>query len=85
MTQTKSSKTPAPPDRSNYAIASTAFGLISIACAFLPMFTLGIILGLSGLVYAFVARNSRRRLFAQLGGVLGLAGLVANLLAAGYI
>jgi hypothetical protein len=85
MTQTKSSKKPSPPDRSNYAFASLAFSAISLVCAFLPMFTLGIIMGLSGLVYAFVSRNSRRRLFAQFGGVLGLVGLLANLLAAGII
>jgi hypothetical protein len=82
----KSAKTPqqaAARDRSTYAIASLVFGLLSLLAAYSLMVLLGGILGLSGLVYAYVSRDSRRRFFGQAGAVISGLGLLANLLAAG--
>jgi hypothetical protein len=77
-------KTPPPvADRSIYAYASLVFGLLSLLAAYLSMILLGGIMGLSGLVYAFVARDSRRRKFAQAGAVVSMLGLLATLLSAG--
>jgi hypothetical protein len=81
-------KKPAPAsarDRSGYAIASAVLGVLSLLSAYLLLVTLGVILGLSGLVYAFVARDSRLSWVGRLGALISLLGLLATLLAAEVI
>jgi hypothetical protein len=85
MTPTKAPKTSSTRDRSAYAIASLIFGLLSLLAAYSVMVFLGGIMGLSGLVYAFVARDSHRRTIARIGAVISGLGLLANLLAAGIV
>jgi hypothetical protein len=85
MKGSKASKSTLLPDRSNYAYASLGLGLLSILSAYFVMITLGIIMALSGMVYAFVARDSRQKRFAQIGALISLFGLVASLLAGGII
>jgi uncharacterized membrane protein YozB (DUF420 family) len=83
MKSTKSPQKTALTDRSTYAYASLVLGLLSLLAAYMLLATLGGILGLSGLVYAFVARDSRRRMVGRVGAAISGLGLLASLLAAG--
>jgi hypothetical protein len=85
MTSTKAPQPSSTRDRSAYAIASLIFGLLSLLAAYSVMIFLGGVMGLSGLVYAYVARDSHRRTIARIGAVISGIGLLATLLAAGIV